>query len=74
MEGGFSRIQSQLGSISRYDGGPNAKDAPMSIPSTEFQDLMVAYYNTHVKVNTNKAKIIQLETAQQSHDEVASHK
>ena len=46
----------------------------MSIPSTEFQDLMVAYYNTHVKVNTNKAKIIQLETAQQSHDEVASHK
>ena len=47
----------------------------MSIPPTELQDRMVAYYSTHVKVNTtSKAKIIQLETTQQSHDEVASHK
>ena len=34
---------------------------------------MVSYYSTHVKVNTNKAKIIQLETTQQSHDEVSSY-
>ena len=41
----------------------------MSIPPTELQDLMEAYYTTHVKVDTNKATIIQLETTQQSHDE-----
>ena len=52
--------------MSRYDGGPNAIDVPMSVPPT-------AYYNTHVVVNSNKAKVIELETAQQSHDEVASH-
>ena len=46
----------------------------MSIPPTELQDLMEAYYTTHVKVDTNKATIIQLETTQQSHDEVACHK
>ena len=46
----------------------------MSIPPTELQDRMEAYYNAHIKVDTNKATIIQLETTQQSHDEVACHK
>ena len=46
--------------------GLNAKDIPMSILSTELLNIMVAYYNTHVKVNTNKEKIIQFETAQQT--------
>ena len=59
--------------MSRYDGGPNAIDVPMSVPPTELKDLMIAYYNTHIVVNSNKAKVIELETAQQSHDEVASH-
>ena len=56
--------------MSRYDGGPNAIDVPMSVPPTELKDLMIAYY---VVVNSNKAKVIELETAKQSHDEVASH-
>ena len=45
----------------------------MSIPSTECQDIMVAYCNTHVEVNTNKAKIIQLETAQESSISLMEH-
>ena len=60
--------------MSRYDGGPNATDVPMSIPADELKDLMVTYYTTHIAVNGNTAKIIELETAEQCHDEVASHK
>ena len=60
--------------ISRYDGGPNAIDVPMTIPPTELKDLMMTYYDTHIVVNADKLKIIELETARQSHNKAASHK
>jgi len=47
---------------------------PITIPPTHLKDLMTTYYRTCIVVTADKAQIIELETAQQSNDEVAADK
>ena len=50
----------------RYDGGINADDVPINLPSQQLQDLATSYYKTKVEVGPNQRKIIELSTAQHS--------
>ena len=48
----------------RYDGGINADDVPINLPSQQLRDLATSYYKTKVLVRPNQRKLIELSTSQ----------
>ena len=56
-------------SYSRHDGGPDAVEAPQDLPCHHLQDLIIAYYKAKIAVNAEKARQIELQTAQHNKDD-----
>ena len=48
----------------RCNGGINADDVPINLPSQQLQDLATSYYKTKVLVGPNQRKLIKLSTIQ----------